>query len=180
MEYRHHWSLILASWITLAHLSVSAAMSFSKSLGDIGIGTLPRSARRPLILGSARAAFISLLSLSTISPDVFLGAPMPCQVLASKPGTDSATVGTSGSARERVAVVTATRPPLAAFDGLDRFGRGADHPRPLPADQVGERGRATAIRHMEHVDMSHQLKQLAADMGHASAAARRHADRARV
>jgi hypothetical protein len=29
-----------------------------------------------------------LFSLSTISPDVFLGAPMPCQVLASKPGTD--------------------------------------------------------------------------------------------
>jgi hypothetical protein len=33
---------------------------------------------------------------------------------------------------------------------------------------------------MEHVDMSHQLKQLAADMGHASVAARRHADRARL
>jgi hypothetical protein len=36
--YRHHWSLILASWITLAHFSVSATMSFSKSLGDVGIG----------------------------------------------------------------------------------------------------------------------------------------------
>jgi len=33
---------------------------------------------------------------------------MPCQVLASTPGTDSATVGTSGSAPERVAVVTAS------------------------------------------------------------------------
>jgi hypothetical protein len=45
-------------------------------------------------------------SLSTISPDVFLSvfldAPMPCHVPASNPGTDSATVGTSGSARERV------------------------------------------------------------------------------
>src|SRR5262249_32801407 len=124
MEYRHHWSLILASWITLAHLSVSAAMSFSKSLGDIGIGTLPRSARCPLILRSARAAFISLLSLSTISPDVFLGAPMPCQVLASKPGTDSATVGTSGSARERVAVVTASARTLPALMVSIDSGRG--------------------------------------------------------
>src|SRR5262249_45654511 len=69
---------------------------------------------------------------------------------------------------------------LAGFDGLDRFGQRAEPPLPLPADQVGERGRTTAIGHMEHVDMSHQLKQLAADMGHASAAARRHADRARV
>jgi hypothetical protein len=53
-----------------------------------------------------RPAFISVLSLSTISPDVslsaFLGAPMPCHVPASKPGTDSATVGTCGNARKRV------------------------------------------------------------------------------
>src|SRR5215831_2027161 len=43
----------------------------------------PRSASRAFMLGSARAALISLLSLSTISADVFLGTPMPCQVLAS-------------------------------------------------------------------------------------------------
>ncbi len=30
---------MLASWITLAHFAVSATMRFSKSLGDIGIGT---------------------------------------------------------------------------------------------------------------------------------------------
>ena len=28
LEYRHHWSLILASWITLAHFAVSATMRF--------------------------------------------------------------------------------------------------------------------------------------------------------
>jgi hypothetical protein len=35
----------------------------------------------------ARPALISLLSLSTISADVFLGAPMPNQPLASYRGT---------------------------------------------------------------------------------------------
>ena len=37
----------------------------------------PRSASRAFILGSARAALISLLSLSTISAGVFFGAPTP-------------------------------------------------------------------------------------------------------
>src|SRR5438132_6856112 len=39
---------------------------------------------------------------------LFLGAPSPSQSPASKPGTNSLTVGTSGSAGERAAVVTAS------------------------------------------------------------------------
>jgi hypothetical protein len=42
-----------------------------------------RSASRALILGSARAALISLLSLSTISAGVFLGVQRPNHPLAS-------------------------------------------------------------------------------------------------
>jgi hypothetical protein len=48
-----------------------------------------------------------MLSLSMIVVGVFLGAPMPTQVLVSKPAAKSATLGTSGSASDRVAVVTA-------------------------------------------------------------------------
>jgi hypothetical protein len=61
----------------------------SKSAGVIGNGVAPNSTSRALILGSASPALISLLSLSTISIGVFLGAPMPCQVLASSPATNS-------------------------------------------------------------------------------------------
>jgi hypothetical protein len=43
----------------------------------------PNSARRPFIFGSANAALISLLSFSTISAGVPLGAPTPHQELAS-------------------------------------------------------------------------------------------------
>src|SRR5262245_6039072 len=103
-----HCSGILASRITLPHFAVSCAMNVSNSAGDIGIGMLPTSASRALICSSASAALISLLSMATISAGVFLGAPMPCHVLASKPGTDSAMVGTSGNACERLAVVTAS------------------------------------------------------------------------
>src|ERR1700733_4174261 len=99
---------MLAAWMTLAHLSVSAAMKLLKSAGDIGIGVLPRAARRCTIVGSWRPALICAFSLVTISPGVLVGAPTPCHVLASKPGTDSPTVGTSGSAAERCAVVTAS------------------------------------------------------------------------
>jgi hypothetical protein len=40
-----------------------------------------------------------------ISAGVPAGAPSPCQVRASKPGTNSPTVGTFGSASVRAAVV---------------------------------------------------------------------------
>src|SRR5262249_7880587 len=78
-----HSGLMPANLITLAHFSVSFAMNFPKSAGVIGIGTPPRSMRRCLILGSARPALNSLLSVSTISAGVPLGAPTPYQVLAS-------------------------------------------------------------------------------------------------
>src|SRR6185369_897526 len=68
---------------TLAHFSVSPAMNFSKSAGEPADTRHPRSARRSFILGSAKAALISWLSLSTISAGVALGAAMPYQPLAS-------------------------------------------------------------------------------------------------
>jgi hypothetical protein len=50
-----------------------------------------------------------------ISAGVFFGAPKPNQVLNSNPGTDSATVGMSGKASERVPVVTARARSLPAL-----------------------------------------------------------------
>ena len=47
------------------------------------------------------------MSLSITGRGTLAGANMANQVVASKPGTDSATVGTSGAAGERVAVVCA-------------------------------------------------------------------------
>src|SRR4051794_4967942 len=79
----YHSGLIPANLITLPHFSVSSAMSLPKSAADPGSTAPPRSASRAFILGSASAALISLLSLSTISAGVFLGAPMPNQELAS-------------------------------------------------------------------------------------------------
>src|SRR5262245_38310276 len=99
-------------------------MYVSNSAGDIGLGTLPSSARRALMAESARPALISLLSSVTISGGVPLGAPIPCQVLASKPGTDSPIVGTSGSASERLAVVTASARILPALMFEIDSGRG--------------------------------------------------------
>ncbi len=66
---------------TLAHLSVSAAMCLPKSAGELANTVAPLSAKRALILGSARMTLTSLLSLSTMSAGVFLGAPMPSQPL---------------------------------------------------------------------------------------------------
>src|SRR5438132_2658154 len=69
---------MFAARITLPHFSVSSAMSLPKSAGESKSAVAPRSASRAFILGSARAALISLLSLSTISAGVSLAAPTPC------------------------------------------------------------------------------------------------------
>src|SRR5262249_27285090 len=76
-------ALMLRARITLPHFSVSSAMSLPKSLDEPGSIVPARSARRAFILGSARAALISRLSLSTFSVGVFLGAAMPYSALDS-------------------------------------------------------------------------------------------------
>jgi hypothetical protein len=68
---------------TLAHFSVSSAMSFPKSEAEPPSIVPPRSASRAFIFGSARMVLISILSLSMISAGVFLGTPIPCHELAS-------------------------------------------------------------------------------------------------
>ena len=83
---RPHSGLMLASRITLAHFSVSSAMSLLNSAGVPASTVPPTSARRALILGSESAALISRLSLSTISAGVFFrGAkPKKCARLVSR------------------------------------------------------------------------------------------------
>src|SRR3954454_15602114 len=95
------------NFTTLPHFSVSSAISLPKSADEPASTVPPKSAIRDFMLGSPRAALISLFSVSTISADVFLGAPRPCTALVSYPETKSFTVGTSGSNSERLALVTA-------------------------------------------------------------------------
>src|SRR5262249_34839309 len=98
-------ALTPANLPTLAHFSVSSAISLPMSAGEPASAVPPSSASRVLIFKSARPALISWFSLSMISFGAFFGAPKPHHALASYPWTNSATVGTSGSASERVAVV---------------------------------------------------------------------------
>src|SRR6516162_1036928 len=84
MEYRpDHSGLMLAALITLPHFSVSSAMSLPNSAGAIGVGSTPTSASRAFSFLSARPALTSLLSLSTMSAGVLLGAPTPYHPVAS-------------------------------------------------------------------------------------------------
>src|SRR2546427_2187012 len=86
---RYQFGLAPENLTTLAHFSVSSAMSLPKSAGDPVSTVAPRSASRAFILGSERAALISLLSLSMVSAGVFRGAPTPYHELASKSGTSA-------------------------------------------------------------------------------------------
>src|SRR5262245_4186099 len=80
---RHPSGFAPENLTTLAHFSVSSAMSLLKSEGEPANTVPPRSAIRALIRGSVRATLICLLSLSMISVGVFLGAATPNQPLAS-------------------------------------------------------------------------------------------------
>src|SRR5262249_24397330 len=111
----HPSGLRLAARITLPHFSASLLISLPKSAGEPASAAAPKSASRAFILGSARATFISLFSLSIISRGVFFGAATPNQLLASKPGMNSLTVGISGRESERIAVVTANARNLPAL-----------------------------------------------------------------
>src|SRR5580700_337511 len=75
--------LRFANLTTLPHFSISVAMNFWKSAGEPVITMAPKSASLPLSAGSASAALVSRLSLSTISAGVPAGAPMPAHDTAS-------------------------------------------------------------------------------------------------
>src|SRR5215471_861645 len=79
----HPSGLMLAARITLPHFSVSSAMSLPNSAGVIGVGSTPTSKSRAFSFVSARPALTSLLSLSTMSGGVLLGAPTPYHPAAS-------------------------------------------------------------------------------------------------
>jgi len=69
--------------ITFAHFSVYSTINLPNSAGELANVSAPKLAMRALKLGSASPALISLLSFSMISVGVFLGAPIPCQPVAS-------------------------------------------------------------------------------------------------
>src|SRR5262245_55974988 len=110
-----HSGLMPANLTTLPHFSVSSAISFLNESGDIESTGLPICSSRALMLGSARPALISRLSCSMIPAGVIVGAPMPDQPPPTYPGTKSPTVGMSGSAGARIALVTASARSLPAL-----------------------------------------------------------------
>jgi hypothetical protein len=123
-------ALMPAKLITLAHFSVSSAMSLPKSAAVPDIAQQAQVFELPLDHGS------------------------PCQALTSKPGRKSATVGTSGSASSRFVVVTASGRSLPAlmspFSSLEVSPRGVGYfcafePRSRPGTSAGESGLSSFI-----------------------------------
>ena len=90
----------------LGPFSVSARITAPTRRECRGAGP-PTSAIRVLTSGSSSAALITRLRIVTMPPGV-PRAPMPDQVLTSKPGSVSPNVGTSGSAAVRIAGSTAS------------------------------------------------------------------------
>src|SRR4051812_10293413 len=101
------FTAIFASLMTRDHFAISARTNGPNCAGPWPIGVTPNSARRALICGDWIVLINAVLSTATTVSGVRAGASTPYQVPVSTPGSpDSASVGTSGSAGERRALVT--------------------------------------------------------------------------
>src|SRR5262245_11710373 len=78
-----HSGLMLAIRMSLVHFPPSCAIRFPRSADDPPLARPPRSRKRAIVPGSARAALTASLSLSMPATGVFLGAPRPSHELAS-------------------------------------------------------------------------------------------------
>ena len=97
------------SLTTLDHLRTSPSISLANSAGACPPGSAPKVFQIAASSEPASALATSCCKRETVSGEVPAGAQMPYHVPASKPGTPtSASVGTLGSAKERLAVVTAS------------------------------------------------------------------------
>src|SRR5262249_60548143 len=86
----------------LLHSGSSLTRSLGYAAGGPNSGSASSGFGLACVAGSASAALVARLSLSTIALDVPGGATMPVQELAVKPGTPfSAMVGTSGRSASR-------------------------------------------------------------------------------
>src|ERR1035437_8966371 len=102
----HCASEIFASLTTFFHFSTSRFTVLKNCSGEPPAGSTPSPAIRFLISSVCTTFPTSLFHRATISLGKSFGPQMPYQKSTSKPGTVSPTVGTCGSAPERVAVVT--------------------------------------------------------------------------
>src|SRR4029077_6771093 len=94
--------------MTASHFSVSSARDLASSAAEELSTVYALRANFSTRAGSARMLPTSPLIFCTISGGVLAGAKMPHHPLAGEPGTpDSATVGTSGVAGDRLAPVDA-------------------------------------------------------------------------
>src|SRR5215470_1445796 len=153
---------------TLPHFSVSSAISLPKSAGEPASTVPPRSASRAFMLGLARPALISLLSLSTISTGVFFwrADPYPAGRLVARHELSH-----GRDVRQRVRARRGGDCERAQPTGPDvpyRRDSGGEHDLHLAAEQIGDRRSGTTIGYVNHVDAGHHLEQLAGHMGRCS------------
>ena len=136
-----------------------------------GLHPTEQSLRR--VSSPARIFTTAPCSRSTIGFGVPAGANSPFQPLASKPRRPaSSTVGTRGQAVDAPGPADGDRAQLPAFD--ERLG-GADrreHHRHTPGDEIGDRRRTAAIRHMLHLQSGVAREQRGREMRDGAGAGR--------
>ena len=137
----------------------------SSSGGGLSTAMRPVSSNSFLISGSARIAFSSRCSRSTIGFGVPAGATIICQDAKSNPGTPaSAMVGMLGHRAKPLGRRNAERAHLAGVHQRQHRRRLRELRRDVTGDQIVERRRIAAIGHVHDVGAGHGLEQLHAEV----------------
>ena len=89
-------------------------------------------------------------------------------------------VGRSGNASRSLVAAHRERPDLAGLGGAGDAVEALEHQIDVPGDQIVDRRRAAAIRHVLDLRPGHELEQLAADMAGRAVARRRVGELARI
>ena len=148
----HYCATIPSSLMSLPHFSASLRMSVASSSG-VDAGDLDRDVLHPLLhLGQEQDAADLGVEPARRSPSACRRARTRRTRPSSRsPARSRRTVGTSGRNGERFASVTAEQPQPAGLDVLEALRAGGEEQLGLPADRIGDRRRAAAIRHVHHL-----------------------------
>src|ERR1700730_5359585 len=158
-----HSALMLAAWITFAHLAVSVLITTANSSGELRDASRPSCAKRSRMSACAAICAMSACTLPTMAVGVPAGANSPNhEMVSNSEKPDSASVGSSEMIGERLSDVNAS-------------------PRNLPSRTTGRIApmfcsvivtrppitsvkTALAIGNVDDVDASETLEQFAGDV----------------
>ena len=146
-----HSALILPCFTTFAQRSRSLAMYAANAAGPCPSGSRPCLSSVSVFFGSAIASRNILASDALMSSGKPAGPTRPNQLLMSRAGMSLVSSGSSGASGDGLAAASASDAHLAAARHAHDLRHIGEEEVDISGRDVGNGGRAAAIRHVDHL-----------------------------